>query len=145
VQKTQNLLVELEGVSAQEYEKNRSLYQQLSNLHPNDEIYKTEAAFYTKKVEEEKRKQIAAEARKKSIEAQFSGWDGSHRNLEKVIKDSMNDPSSYDHVETRSWDRGDHLVVKTTFRGKNAFGAVVKNSVRAEVSLEGTVIRYEYE
>lgn len=139
--KTEKLLTELKGVPAQEYEKNRSLYQQLLSLHPDNELYKTKVAFYTGKVEEEKQKKIAAEARKKKIETQFSPWDGSHRNLERVIKDSMNDPDSYDHVETVYWDRGDHLVVRTTFRGKNAFGGVVKNSVKAKVSLDGQVLQ----
>jgi hypothetical protein len=52
----------------------------------------------------------------------------------------MNDPDSYDHVETRYSDKGDHLIVKTTFRGKNAFGGVVKNWVIAKVDLNGNVI-----
>lgn len=81
-----------------------------------------------------------AEARKKLISKGFSSWDGSHRELTKVIKESMNDPKSYDHVETNYWDMGDHLVVRTTFRGKNAFGGVVKNSVRAKTDLDGNVL-----
>jgi hypothetical protein len=79
-------------------------------------------------------------ARKKLIEAQFSVWDGSHRNLEKLIKKNMNDPSSYKHVETRYWDMGDHLIVITKFRGKNAFGAVVVNWVKAKVDLYGNIV-----
>ena len=74
------------------------------------------------------------------IEQQFSAWDGSHRSLTKLIKESMNDPDSYDHVETVYWDKGDHLIVRTTFRGKNAFGGVVKNWVKAKVDLNGNVI-----
>jgi hypothetical protein len=139
--KAEKLLAELKGVPAQEYEKNRSLYQQLLSLHPDNELYKTKVAFYAGKVEEEKQKQIAAEARKKKIESQFSAGYGSHRNLERVIKDSMNDPDSYDHAETVYWDRGDHLVVRTTFRGKNAFGGVVRNSVKAKVNLDGQVLQ----
>ena len=49
----------------------------------------------------------------------------------------MNDPDSYEHVETVYWDRDDHLVVSTTFRGKNAFGGTVSNTVKAKVSLDG--------
>lgn len=49
----------------------------------------------------------------------------------------MNDPDSYDHVETSYWDMEDYIVVLTTFRGRNAFGGVVKNSVKAKVSLDG--------
>ena len=139
--KTEKLLAELNSVPTEEYEKNRGLYQQLLNMHPDSELYKNKVAFYAGKIKEEKQKQIAAEARKKKIESQFSAWDGSHRNLERVIKESMNDPDSYEHVKTVYWDRGDYLIVKTTFRGKNAFGGVVKNSVTAKVSLDGQVLQ----
>lgn len=104
----------------------------------------TEAA---RKAEEERkvRELAAAEAkqkeeRKRRIEAGFSAWDGSHRGLEKVVKASMNNPKSYEHVETVYSDRGDHLIVRTTFRGTNAFGGVVTNWVRAKVDLDGNVL-----
>ncbi|MCA9365020.1 MAG: hypothetical protein KC736_03955 [Candidatus Moranbacteria bacterium] len=77
------------------------------------------------------------EKRKKMIEDQFSVWDGSHIELTKIIKKSMNDPKSYEHVETTYTDMGDYLIVNTVFRGKNAFGALVKNTVKAKVSLDG--------
>lgn len=80
------------------------------------------------------------EIRKEQIEKQFSAWDGSHPGLTTLIKKTMNDPDSYKHVETVHWDKGDHLVVKTTFRGKNAFGGVVTNWVMAKVDLNGNVI-----
>lgn len=80
------------------------------------------------------------EIRKEKIEKNFSAWDGSHRGLTELIKKSMNDPKSYEHVETRYADKGDHLIVITTFRGKNVFGGVVKNSVTAKVDLNGNVI-----
>jgi hypothetical protein len=86
------------------------------------------------------RKAAAEEARKEQIEKHFSAWDGSHRGLTEVIKKSMNDPNSYEHAETRYIDRGDHLIVITEFRGKNAFGGVVKNSVTAKVDLNGNVV-----
>ena len=82
-----------------------------------------------------------AAARKERIEKGFSSlWDGSHRELTKVIKGSMNDPGSYEHVETVYWDMGDHLVVRTTFRGKNVFGGVVSNWVQAKTDLDGNVL-----
>ncbi|WP_051564061.1 hypothetical protein [Desulfovermiculus halophilus] len=139
--KTEKLLSELKTIPVEKYNKNRNLYQRLLKMHPNNELYQEKVAFYNNKIEEEKRKKIAAEKRKKKIKSQFSAWDGSHRNLERVIQKSMNDPDSYDHVETVYWDRGDHLIVRTTFRGKNAFGGVVKNSVKAKVSLDGEVLQ----
>lgn len=81
-----------------------------------------------------------AEARKKYLQTHFSAWDGSHNGLTTYIKDAMNDPGSYEHVKTVYWDRKDHLIVMTTFRGKNAFGGVVKNSVKAKVDLAGNVL-----
>jgi hypothetical protein len=79
--------------------------------------------------------------RKEKIESQFSAWDGAHHNLERMIKKNMNDPDSYDHIETTYWDMGDHLVVLTKFRGKNAFGGKVINMVKAKVDLDGNVIK----
>lgn len=52
----------------------------------------------------------------------------------------MNDPKSYDHIETRYWDMKDHIVVVTSFRGRNAFGGIVKNYVKAKCDLNGNVI-----
>ena len=140
-EKTKQLLDELKGVSTNEFEKSRNLYQQLLGLHPDNESYKTKFSFYDGKIKEEKQKQIAAEEKTKSIESQFSKWNGAHQNLERAIKDSMNDPGSYVHVKTVYWDQGDHLVVQTTFRGKNAFGGVVKNTVKAKVSLDGQILK----
>lgn len=79
--------------------------------------------------------------REERIKRGFSAWDGSHRGLERVIKKTMNDPDSYKHVETVYWDKGDYLIVKTTFRGKNAFGGVVKNWVKAKADLDGNIIQ----
>ena len=80
-------------------------------------------------------------ARINRIKSQFSGWDGAHKNLEQLIKKGMNDPSSYEHVETSYVDMGTHLIVKTTFRGKNGFGALVRNTVAAKTSLDGDVLK----
>jgi len=140
-EKTKQLLTELKGVPSSEYEKNKNLYQQLIKLHPSNKKYQDKVAAYSGKIEKEKQRKLAVEARKKQIEKQFSAWDGSHRNLERVIKKAMNDPDSYEHDKTTYWDKGDHLVVKTTYRGKNAFGGVVRNYVTAKVNLDGQVLQ----
>jgi hypothetical protein len=85
-----------------------------------------------------------AQAKKKAdeheakITRQFNPWDGSHRALEKAIKETMNDPDSYKHVETRYGDRGDYLTLVTKIRGKNAFGGVITSTVRARVDIDGS-------
>jgi hypothetical protein len=74
------------------------------------------------------------------LDKQFSVWDGSHRGLEKQIKASMNDPESYEHVSTQFKDMTDYIIVTTSFRGKNAFGGTVLNSVTAKCDLQGNVL-----
>lgn len=74
----------------------------------------------------------------------FSGWNGAYRPLETLIKASMHDDSSYKHLSTlyRLVLTDDpHATVQTTFRGTNAFGGVVKETVSARVDLRtGNVI-----
>lgn len=74
------------------------------------------------------------------LEKQFSAWDGSHIELTKIIKKAINDPDSYEHVETVYWDMKDHVVVRTTYSGKNAFGGRVKNWVKAKADNNGNII-----
>ena len=81
-----------------------------------------------------------AEVRRELIQSGFSFWDGSHVELTRLIKKAMNDPGSYEHVDTTYIDRGDYLVVTTTFRGRNGFGALVLNSVTAHARLDGSII-----
>jgi len=78
--------------------------------------------------------------RDQAISSQFSAWDGSHNKFEKYIKDHLNDPSSYKHVETTYNDKGEYLVVITKYRGKNAFGAVITETMMAKVDLSGNLL-----
>lgn len=74
-----------------------------------------------------------------TFKSNFSGWDGSYRPLEKLIKSGMNDDSSYKHVETvyhLILNKDPHAIVKTTFRGTNAYGGVVKESITARVDVK---------
>lgn len=81
----------------------------------------------------------AEQVRESQITRAFSAWDGSHRDLTRQIKAAMNDPDSFEHVDTRYRDNGDHIVVTTTFRGTNAFGGKVLNTWTAKASIDGTV------
>lgn len=88
---------------------------------------------------EAKSEPVKVATHKDSIDVQFSKWDGSHINLERYIKKQMNDPSSYEHDETNYWDMKTYLVVVTSFRGKNAFGGIVKQTIKAKVDMMGNV------
>lgn len=140
-QKTKDLLAKLKTVPYKEYQKNKDLYSQLLKLHPKNETYSKKVALYTTKIAEEVRKKELLAKRTEMIKKQFSPWDGSHRNLERMIKKAMNDPDSYDHVETTYADKGTYLIVQTVYRGKNGFGGTVKGFVKAQISLDGTILK----
>ncbi|WP_271270254.1 hypothetical protein [Aliamphritea hakodatensis] len=135
------ILAELKAIPVKEYEKNRLLYLRLVDLDPSKKRYAEKLKFYTKKVEEQEERIAADTERAIKIKKQFSPIDGRHYNFERLIKTEMNDPSSYEHVETGYWNRGDHIVVKTIFRGKNSYGALVKDSATAKFNLDGEFLQ----
>ena len=75
------------------------------------------------------------------IKKQFNPWDGSHIKLTRQIKKYSNDPSSFQHIETRFADHDEYLIVETDYRAKNRFGALVRGSVRAQVNMNGDIVK----
>ncbi|MCM8538572.1 MAG: hypothetical protein NE334_21700 [Lentisphaeraceae bacterium] len=107
------------GYKPKEFQSNKAKYERLLNI-------------LIKKEQDQKALKIAKEKRKKKLESYFSAWDGSHVELVRVVKKRMNDPSSFEHVETKYTDRGKNgVILFMTFRGKNAFGGKVLNNVKA--------------
>jgi argininosuccinate lyase len=81
--------------------------------------------------------------------AQFSPWDGAHHELVRVVKKGMNDPGSFEHVETKvlvikkqehidtiGQGKFNDLYIHMTFRGKNAFGGTIVSGVDALVEYD---------
>ena len=99
-QRTNELLTELKSLPVEEYEENLQLYEELLKLHPNNKQYMNKVDFYQDKIDQREQKEALAKAREQRIQEQFSPWDGSHRGLESFIQRAMNDPDSYEHVET---------------------------------------------
>lgn len=73
------------------------------------------------------------------VNAQFSPWDGSHRILVEAVKKTLNDPGSFEHLETKNM-RGtawpETFVVRMEYTAKNAFGGRVRKYVLVEISVE---------
>lgn len=78
---------------------------------------------------------------KYQIEKHFSGYDGSLKVLVQDVKNKMNDPESFEHVETTYYDRADgYLNVKMVFRGKNGFGGTITQNAFCKLNiLTGTI------
>jgi len=79
-------------------------------------------------------------ARKEKIEKMFNPWNGEHTKLKEMIKANMNDPESYEHIETTFSDLDTVIIVNQKYSGKNAFGGRVQGVVEASVDLSGNVI-----
>ena len=85
-------------------------------------------------------KPAPAKSREAKIKEQFSAWDGAHKGLEAWVKRNMNDPDSYEHVETSCLDNGETITVILKFRGANAFGGKVVNVARCDFDMDGNMI-----
>jgi hypothetical protein len=94
----------------------------------------------TGKIAKVEKQKTDAELREERLAKSFSIWDGAHIGLERYIKDRLNDPESYEHGETTYSDKGDHLIIRTEFRGKNIFGGTVSHWVIAKADLDGNII-----
>lgn len=69
----------------------------------------------------------------------MSSWDGSIFELEYAVKKLLNDPDSFEHVET-SGSTKNGAKVKMVFRAKNKLGNLVTNTAYADLNTEdGTV------
>ncbi len=78
--------------------------------------------------------------------ALLSGWNGSMNSVVKLVKGSMNDPDSFEHVETRTgYYENNSFIVSMKYRGKNAFGGVITKYVDVKVDYSGNVISVEKE
>ncbi len=87
---------------------------------------------YTQEEENSRRDEIISKC--------FSAWDGSNIELTRLIKESMNDPDSYEHIKTTYQDMNNEIIIHTIFRGKNAFGGVVKQSISVTIGLNCNII-----
>lgn len=79
--------------------------------------------------------------REEKIWRQFRNGKGSeHIKLTQLVKSSMHDPSSFEHIMTimsDGWNtEDDDFSVIMQFRGRNQFGALVINQVTAFITIE---------
>ena len=87
-------------------------------------------------------------ARRENISLRFqqnlSGWDGSFPQLVFAVKETMHDPGSFKHVKTtfsvQSYDGDGIIYVSMTYRGKNAYGATVTDTIGIHCTPDGKLI-----
>lgn len=133
-------LVKLQSVAPESSNENSIFWGNYDSIEVNINF----AGITAKKLTDEQlaahEKKQLEKVRQKKISEQFSGWDGSHVNLARAVKNAMNDPKSFKHVETMFADKGDYILVYMKFRGSNAFGATVLNEITAKVDVDGNIL-----
>ncbi len=102
----------------------------------DDKTVETKKAFIAMEKKALKQKGEHEKRMQKFEEKCLSSWDGSHRELVKLVKQNMHNPKSFEHVDTRYGITGDYAGIVMVYRGTNAFGAIVTNNIKAKVSLE---------
>ncbi|MEQ8821015.1 MAG: hypothetical protein RLY93_12295 [Sumerlaeia bacterium] len=126
----------------QDSEEGLQALRRMSELEPENEAIRSLLDM----AESAKKRRIAYggssyEERQEKIRSQFSSWSGAHVDLVSRIKLAMNDPKSFEHVSSDWVDAEDFSIIVTTrFRGKNAFGGTVTQTVSARYSVDGNFL-----
>lgn len=122
---------------------NEAIGRTFANKYSKYPVYITCIPNRNVNIEDITKKENALKSRQAKIAGQFSAWDGAHLKLQEYIKKNMNDPETYEHIKSVYDDKGTHILVITTFRGKNALGSKVIEKVAAKVDLEGNILSIE--
>ena len=78
--------------------------------------------------------QIEAAKHEEWVKAQFASGTGGRAKLIVMVKNSLNDPKSFEYVSTtRKLDKDD-LIITMKYRAKNVFNAKMLLEVKARVS-----------
>lgn len=115
----------------------------ISKYALKDRIQKQRLAINKRKDEEKRVQQNKERIQKENKHFEdecLSSYDGSCPAVVDYIKKYMNDPNSFEHVETRYGNAGDYYLVYMTYRGKNAFGAIVVNTINLKVTKDCNII-----
>lgn len=127
--KEKQLLAIVKPLPASMINDNLKYYKELLELRPENSTYKAKVSLYQKKVDA----QISArDARIKKYgdPPTPDGWSGGFLEVNRYLERTAHDPDSIDivscsevyHNNTYGW------LVRCTYRGKNGFGAVVRNT-----------------
>ena len=153
-EKTKSILESIKKTKDSEYKANKNLYQQLVSLNPENKTYKEKLDFYSEKLssQEEKERKEQEKIKKESEMriAKFgnpptqSSWDGSYFPVEQYLKEVANDPDSIKISGcTGVYHTENGWLVGCDYRGKNAFGGMIKQSNWFTISHDRVIKMHE--
>ena len=80
------------------------------------------------------------QSRSEILHSKFGSSSTAHVMFERAIKQTMHDPRSYQFVTSTYQDRGKYIDLTIQYRGKNAFGALVLESLTARFDIDENLI-----
>ena len=118
--------------------------EKFQSLDNDEKIASLEKELENKSLKKVQKEEIQIEIRnikqqdfaKKNI----SAWDGSNPALERTVKNAMNDPDSYEHVQTTFEYKKDKVIGTMLYRGKNAFGGKVVDKAIGTFDYDGNLL-----
>ena len=90
--------------------------------------------------DEQTKKELIEKSQRRDIIMRQFGFNQQHRNLEREIKRMMNDPDSYEHIETNWEDKGSYILLETSIRGTNPYSAKIVKTYRAKATIDGQIL-----
>lgn len=155
--KESRLLASVERAPETDIDRRAKVYGELARLDPSNSAYQRKHAHYAGKVEARNKKAAAAKAaadrkaaaeraarekklaaekaKRDAVVAKFgesptqSAWDGSYYEVERYLKHVANDPDSIDiDACTKVYRADDGWLVGCDYRGRNAFGGMIRKS-----------------
>lgn len=127
--KEQQILAKIKNAPSSDMESNRKLYALLVKLNPKEEQYKNKLAYFKGKIQE-KEKERQARIVRFGEPPELGGWTGKYYiPVKRYIEKAAHDPSSIEFEGcTKVYQVNKGWLVGCIYRGKNTFGAVVKNA-----------------
>ena len=76
------------------------------------------------------------------VERQFHPWDGRHRALEDLVVDNLNDPNSFEHLESRYTHNESERTIRVwmDYTASNRMGGTVRGTAIAVFDYDGDVV-----
>ncbi|MFT5337727.1 MAG: hypothetical protein ACI9YL_001736 [Luteibaculaceae bacterium] len=96
-------------------------------------IFFFRSCIFNNDEEKESVPKTTEELREIQIKKCFNPWNGSVQAVIEKTKGAMNDPSSFEHIETKFVDVSPDFRVGMTFTGKNQYGGRTKHTVIMDV------------
>ena len=131
-------------IPASEYRQNRDLYFRLTELDADNKLFLKKYNYYQMKLDELERKNMTlAELRgKRPVRSSF---DGSYFEVKTYLKMVANDPDSIKIdgcTDVYTVDQGTAWLVGCNYRGRNAFGGLVRQTNWFKI-MRGRVVSME--